>query len=354
MPRYFRFSEQNKYNLKTVSDFNDHCFPHRKPHHFYDLYRLAQNPFAPIERNYIYGVEKEGKYVAQMLTMPVPLSVNEQIVPAFWGQDYFVLEENRGEGIGKELANYYLNNDYYIAVGFSEKSAVIHQKMGARKMGYLSFYKKWDSPLAKLKFLFQRALRVKPKAMNTYRFPDVVGSFKRIKSPARLVLPQVNWNEDVIESLRNREYFEWRFFYKPQRYFVYQSTEETKGNPAYFVAKPHFYKGVHWLMVVDYRFDNQKVEEFHSILKSAEELKNKFNLYGILIASTQKISNAILRENKFERYKHEVVLTTYPFEHEETDEEHNHFMINLADSDLDMHNYLGRFYYGEEFMENPI
>src|SRR5690625_688090 len=128
MINYFRFSEQIQYSISEISDFNDLCFPHRKPHHFYDTYRFVQNPFAPIEKNFLYGVEIDGKYIAQMLTMPAPLSINEKIIPAFWGQDYFVLDEFRGQGIGKKLSDYYLKNDYYIAIGFSPKSQIIHQR----------------------------------------------------------------------------------------------------------------------------------------------------------------------------------------------------------------------------------
>src|SRR5690625_5715393 len=121
-----------------------------------------------------------------MLTMPAPLSINEKIIPAFWGQDYFVLDEFRGQGIGKKLSDYYLKNDYYIAIGFSPKSQIIHQKMGARKIGHLSFYRKWASPIHKFKSLFNKSLRIKPKSVVYYTFPDEVNCFMRVKSPARL------------------------------------------------------------------------------------------------------------------------------------------------------------------------
>ncbi|QOW10892.1 hypothetical protein Q73A0000_11250 [Kaistella flava (ex Peng et al. 2021)] len=336
--------------MNTISKFNDECFSIRKPHQHYDIYRFVQNPFASTEKDFIYSVEKDRQYVAQMLTMPVPLSLNEEIIPAFWGQDYFVLEENRGEGIGKELANYYLGRDYYIAVGFSAKSAIIHQKMGAKKIGYLSFYIKWASPISKLKFLIWRGFKVKVKAVTSYQLPNKVGQFKKINRSSELELPQLNWNENVIESLRNRDYFNWRFFYKSKPYSVYQSEKTTEGNAAYFVVKPHFYRGVNWLQVVDYRFNNLDIVQFYSILKSVEALRKKMNLFGVLITSTQKISNDLLNKKKFERYKNEVVLTTYPFEHQETDAEHNHFIISFSDSDLDMHNYLGRFYYDEGYV----
>lgn len=347
MLHYFRFSEQSKYSLDDISQFNDLCYPIRIPHKDYDIYRFEKNPFAAEKKDFLYGVEEDGRYIAQMLTMPAPLSINGKEVPAFWGQDYFVLDEFRGKGIGKELTNYYLKNDYYIAVGFSSKSAVIHQKMGARKIGYLDLYRKWASPFSKIKFLFQRGLKIKLKKISDYQFPETVNDFERIKSADELYFPKLNWNKDVLESIRNEIYFEWRFLYRPDRYFVYQSKERLTGNPAYFVCKPYFYKGVNWLKVVDYRFDNSNPAEFEDILNSVEIIRKKLKLYGVLISSSQKISNQLLKNKNFERYKHEIVLTTFPFTHPETDEEHNHFMISFADSDLDMHNHLGRFNFEE-------
>jgi hypothetical protein len=348
MINYFRLSENENCTLEKISEFNDDCFPIRKPHRFYDIYRFIQNPFATVEKDFIYSVEKDGKYVAQMLTMPVPLSLNEEIIPAFWGQDYFVLEENRGEGIGKELANYYLKKDYYIAVGFSSKSAVIHQKMGAKKIGYLDFYQKWASPLLKIKWLIKRGLKIKPKKISAYRFPNEINEFERVEKVENLHFPQLNWNKNTLETIRNPIYFQWRFFFRPNRYFVYQSKNKTDKNACYFVCKPYFYRGVNWLKVVDYRFDNSQIQEFKMIVKAAEKLRKQFHLFGILIPSSQKITKNELEKKNFKRYKHEIVLTTFPFQHEETDEAHNHFIISFADSDMDMHNYLGRFNFGEE------
>lgn len=348
MSGFFRFSEQNKYSTDDINRFNDFCYPIRTPHRLYDLYRFEENPFAADKKDFLYGVEKDGEYIAQMLTMPVPLSLNEKEIPAFWGQDYFVLKDYRGYGIGKKLANYYLKNNYYIAVGFSPKSAVIHQKMGARKIGYLDMYRKWAFPLSKIKWLIQRGLKIRPKKITDYQMPDLILDFERITSADKIRLQKLNWNENVVESIRDKKYFEWRFFFKPNRYFVYQSKNITNRNPAYFVCKPYFYKGVNWLKVVDFRFDNSNLTEFEKIIESTELIVRQLRLYGVLISSSQKISNELLRKKGFERYKHEIVLTTYPFTHPESSGEHNHFIISFADSDLDMHSNLGKFNFGEE------
>lgn len=344
MAEYFTLSENENYSLADISKFNNLCFPIRANHHDYDIFRFVNNPFIVERNDSIYSVTKDGEYVAQMLTMPAPLSLNEKQIPAYWGQDYFVLESHRGEGFGKGLAPLYLGKDYYIAVGFSPKSAAIHQKMGAKKIGYLDYFEKWASPLHRIKFYIERGLKKKAKDEKSYAFPENIDNFRLIKNISDFKQSTLNWNTNTIETLRDPEYLQWRFFYKPNRYFLYQENTN-KPNPAYFVAKPYFYKGVNWLKFVDYRFDIANLSEFENILKAGEKLCSQLNLYGIVISSSLKTSNKTLAENSFHQSGHEVVLTTYPFKHEETDDAHNHFMISFADSDLDMHTNTGKFNY---------
>ncbi len=342
MPHYFKFSENSHYTLETITRFNNLCYPVRGNHEQYDHYRFVENPFAKTEKDFLYGVEKDGKYVAQMLTTPAPLALNEQEIPAYWGQDYFVLEDYRGLGIGKELSSFYLKNDYYIAVGFSPKSAVIHQKMGAKEIGYLDFYEKWASPFHKIKWIFQRVLKISSKKTTDYAFPKEVLSFKRIENVEDLHFPLLNWNKNTVETLRNKVYFQWRFLFLANRYFIYQSEKRTSENAVYFVCKPYFYRGVNWLRVIDYRFNINQIQDFQEILQAAEKLRKELNLYGILISSSLKATQEILEKKHFLQTKHEIVLTTFPFNSDQTDKS-NQFMISFADSDMDMHSNLGKF-----------
>lgn len=343
---YFKFSDQEKYSLSTITQFNNECFEIRGNHKTYDDYRFIDNPFSSPTFDFLYGVEKDNKYIAQMLTTPGALTYNEEITPAYWGQDYIVLEEYRGAGIGKGLSEYYLKKDYYIAVGFSEKSAVIHQKMGAEKIGYLDFYEKWGSNFSKLKFLLERGLKIKPKSTDTYIFPRNIKNFDLVNNVNELQIPNLNWNKETIETVRNKAFLEWRFFYKPNHYFVYQTKPDDKlENSIYFVAKPYFYKGVNWLRVIDYRYQINNKNQFEDILKAIEGLRKELNLYGILISSSLEKTNRYLEKLNFKQTKHEVVLTTYPFSHEKSDNTTNHFMISFADSDMDMHSNLGKFNY---------
>lgn len=345
MLKYFRFSEQQQFTLEDISNFNDQTASIRTPHRAYDQFRFVKNPFSPKTPDFLYGVAEDKKYLAQMLTMPMPLSMNNVEYPAFWGQDYFVLEDYRGRGIGKKLSEFYLKRDYYIAVGFSEKSALIHQKAGAKKIGYLDFYRKWKNPLSFGKSYFMKAFRIKPRAPETYQFPATVANFRKADTPDQLIFKHLNWNQEVVETLRNQEYFKWRFFYKPNRYQVY--TSENKENPTYFVAKVCFYKGVNWLMIVDYRFDLGHLEQFKAMITASTKLRDQLKLSGVLFPSSLKYTKDDLEKRGFIRYKHEMVLTTFPFPWETGEEANNRFFISFADSDMDMHNYLGRFVFAD-------
>ena len=349
MTHHFPLSENPKYSLADITAFNNLCFPIRGDHHLYDLYRFKENPFANRKIDYIYCLTKENKYIGHIVTMPQPFTLNETFITAYWGQDYYILPEHRGYGMGKKLTDYYLAKPYYFGVKSSDHSTAIHLKMGARIIGYLDYYSRWQSVFHRLKFVAQRALRITPKRITSYRFPLEIGSFKRITTAAELQFKNLNWNENVLETVRNEQFMQWRFLYRPDRYFIYQNTTHGNRNPSYFVVKPFFYKGVNWLKVVDYRFSNQNPEEFHQIISNVNKICKKLNLYGILFSSSQKITNDILEEKNFSQFNHEVILTTYPFEFINAEKPHNHLIMSFADSDLDMHTNKGKFNYGEDY-----
>lgn len=338
-------------DLHSVSNFNDKVMPIRKPHHGYDIYRFVENPFCRYRGDTIYSVILNNEYVAQMLTMPAPLVFKGEEIPAFWGQDYFVLKEYRGKGIGKDLANRYLAQDYYIAVGFSEKSEIIHRKMGAKPITYLDDFEKWQSFSKRIKFYIHRILKVKNKNISEYIFPKNIKignlNFKRIEDTSEINLPNKQWNDNCVETLRDERYFKWRFLYKPNRYFIYILENSNPNlNSPYIVLKPYFYKGVNWLKVVDYRFSLTSDTDFENLMDLANHFVKSMKLYGTIVSSSMKSTNHILQKLGFRKTRHEVVLTTYPFTHKEqekSEEMNNYVFMSFADSDLDMHNNKGKF-----------
>lgn len=349
-------NEFNKLNIpfSLLEDFNKEKFSvYSASFNEYYQYRFIDNPFCEYPNDTIYSVIDEGKYIAQMMTMPTPLSFNEQEIPAYWGQDYYVNNEYQGQGIGKKLSALFLGKNYYISVGFTKVSSIVHKKGGCRCIGFLDFYQKWRSPLAKLRFIIHRALKFRLKPLNEYHFPEEINTWKRVHSADDFHLPKKNWNEDTVEVLRDKKYMQWRYFYMPNRYFCYQSTQtKPNENASYFVCKVFFFRGVNWLRIVDYRFQKQHSEDFENMVKSAEQLAKELDLFGVLFPSSMKITNDTLEHYHFEKTAHKEVLTMYPFAHapmEENDEMHNHFFITFADNDNDMHTNQGKFNYGKDY-----
>lgn len=345
MIRYFRLSEQSKYTLKDVSRFNDQCFPFRKPNRPYDVYRFVENPFAADKIDSIYCASENGQYIGHLLTMAAPLALNGDIIPAYWGQDLFVRKEHRRRGIGTKFTDYAAKKNYYMGCGISQISKPLYKREEIKTIGHLYFFRKRVNSWNRLKVRLRRKFKIGPKNIFDCKLPDQVNGFKRIKSPTDLHLPKLNWNENVIETLRDRQFFEWRFFYKFNQYFVYQTVKTENENAVYFVAKPYHYQNENWLQLVDYRFDNQNLVEFKTILEAAEKLSKKLKLSGILTNSSQELTNSVLKQNKFTLYKRNMVVSTFPFSHKETDEPHNHFIISRADSDGDMNLPHGVFNY---------
>lgn len=341
-------------DFSLLKKFNEEKFPVRADSfEEYYRYRFIDNPFCQYPNDTIYSVIENGKYIAQMMTQPSPISFNEETIPAYWGQDYFVDSNYQGKGIGKKLSSLFLAKNYYISVGFTKTSSIVHKKGGCRCIGYLDYYEKWLSPLSKIRFLFHRLLQKKAKSPNTYSFPKKINDWKRIDNVADFQIPNKNWNKDTVETLRDRKYLQWRFFYLPNRYFCYQLDNDSQdGNQSYFVCKTYFYKGVNWLRIVDYRFNKQRPNDFAKIINTAERLAQDLNLFGILISSSMKISNDILEQHHYQNTAHKEVLTTYPFAHqptEDNDEMHNHLFITFADNDSDTHTNQGKFNYGKNY-----
>lgn len=343
-----------EFDFSLLKKFNEEKFAVRADSFDeYYQYRFIDNPFCEYHHDTIYSTIKEGKYIAQMMTMPAPISFNEQIIKTYWGQDYFVDEKYQGQGVGKELTRFFLEKKYYIAVGFSKVSSIVHKKKGCRCIGFLDFYQKWKSPLTQIYFYAYRLLKFKNANIASYSFPKEIQGWKRFESADEISLPKKNWNADTVETLRDKSYFQWRFFYLPDRYFCYQLPNENPNeNPPYFVCKVYFYKGVNWLRVVDYRFKKETPEIFSKMVEIAEQLVEKLNLFGVLFPSSMKVSNDILKQNNFSKTAHKEVLTMYPFQHipaEENDEMHNHFFISFADSDTDTYTNKGQFNYGKNY-----
>lgn len=352
--KHFNKTPQGRYihpeDYLELERFNEEHFPIRDRFKDYFEYRFLLNPHRSADYEGIFPIKQGGKIIAQMQTMPGSLQTDNQEISVYWGQDYIVVDAYKGKGIGKELTQYFLAKPYYIAVGFSEKSAVIHKKFGCKTIGYLDFYEKWISPFIKVKFLFQRGLKIKPKSVSEYQFPQKIGDFYLAQNAEELELHHNQWNNEVVEVTRNHSYLHWRFFFKPNRYFVYYKNNKNT-NATYFVCKAYFYKGVNWLRIIDYRFSIEDKDQFKKIVNTAEDIAKHLSLFGVLVPSSMDVTKKELEQKNYQRTAHKFTLTNYPFPFAEVEveESNNRFLITFADSDMDMHTNKGHFVYGENY-----
>jgi len=339
--QYFRLSEQEDYSLSDVTRFNDKIFAHRQPNKAYDLYRFQDNPFAHQKKDYLYIATSNGSIIGQLLTLPSGLAFNNKKLKAYWGQDYILKEEFRKKGIGRKLLELGSQNKYYMGFGMTSISRKIHKKINIPIIGRVNFYQKWNSKVSRLKHALKRRLwPQKSTLQNITQFPKKIHGFKRITSAQDLHLPNINWSAHTLETLRNKAFIHWRFFYKPNHYFMYAQTKSKQKNTQYFVVQPKIHHNSYWLQVIDYRYDIHHKTNFKIFLSALEQLRRMMSFTGVLIATTLKKERKVLKAQGFTRFKKRIVVSTFPFKHQKTN---NYFISNLADSDWAMHNSFGEF-----------
>lgn len=140
------------------------------------------------------------------------------------------------------------------------------------------------------------------------------------------------WQNDDIEIMRDKSFFEKRFFNIYKKYVVYEGY--SCGNlVCYFVVRLAHYKGFDVISLVDFRYKKEKY--IKSIDKAVSEIAkmNRIGLYLTLTSLKKKILNffpIILRTNK-KLYGG----TTIPHIDKECS-----LLITSADSDLDFVYYL--------------
>ena len=338
-------------DLEKILNFNKEVFPNRPNSDEFLDYRLLKNPYSNRTLDSLYITENdEGEIIAQSITLPEKIAFKNQIYPAYWGQDYIVKEEYRKYGIGIGLSKLFLKKDFYFGVHASPKALQLQLKLGCKVIGRLDYLYKPTSYFHLLKFLFRRLLKLKNPSLKKYVFPSSINNFNLIERIEDFNAPYVQWNQDIIETLRDSDFIQWRFLFKKNRYFIYQMKNSETGNPAYFVVRPVQWKAVNSLMLVDYRYNIQKASDFVSILKTVHFLAKKLNLYAVFTSSSLTLTHEILLSNHYKKLKGSSIFCTFPFQHKaESETTNNYFQASLADSDSEFYFGKGKFIYGEDY-----
>ncbi|WP_128330374.1 hypothetical protein [Apibacter sp. HY039] len=340
-------------DFEKIVLFNEKIFPFIPSQSEYLKYRLLDNPNSNSLES-VYICLNDDKIVGQSITLPEKFAFKNKIYPGYWGQDYFVDEEYRKFGIGIGLAKLFIKKDYYFGMNASTNALKLQQKLGCKIIGELNFFYKPTSYYHIVKFLFHRFFKIKNPSLHQYNFPDQLNfshyenqNFRLITNIDDFVINTPQWNEEIIETLRDKDFMSWRFLHKKNRYYIYQSTIHTdQNNPSFFVVRPVRWKAVNCLMLVDYRYDLNNPSELQTIINSVTKLSEKLNLFAIITSSSLTACNNILFNNNFKKLSSTSVFSTFSkhitIEPSDTNTE---FQLSYADSDAEYYFGTNKFVY---------
>jgi len=338
-----KFEEKD---LKALVDFNSAVFNKRDKIEESIRFRFFENPFIDKEKSEILiAYDTNGKIIGQILVMPLRLTYKGRDYPTYFGMDYFVIPEARNTLAGVLLANRYKDLKYNFGVGLTDSSLLIMKAFNVNLIGYMTKYIKLNNILSPFRFLFpqQRVLQkqIRPPQMISGR---VDGKFLRVFDAEEILSETGYWNKDFIEFTRCKEFINWRFFYYPDKYFVYKYfPDNVNGNskPSYFVTRIINWKKVSCLLLLDYRFDPEVKDMFNTILRAAVKLSRELKMAAtITMCSLPNFENT-LKKNLFFMFGRKMeIVTNFPIISNEENKKAN-IIVTFADSD-------GDFYYGED------
>jgi len=331
-------------DFQSLIDFNTSVFDKRDKVEESIIYRFYANPLINNSSNEILiAKDKEDNIVGQILVMPSVFTFKGKEFPAFFGMDYFVKIESRKSLAGVILANKYKDLKYNFGIGLTDNSLAILSSFNVKTLGYMVKYIKPNILFSITGFLFSSIIKVHRNS----NFPETIiakeGKFKRVFSPEEICSINSCWNPNLIEFTRSKEFVNWRFFYYPDKYFVYKYLSDSGGsnlNPTYFVVRPIVWKNLNCLLLVDYRFDVRSNYMFSNILKSVIKVSKKLKMAATLTGCSLPSYDLSLRKKWFFKFGRKMeIVTKFEIEKDRNGINRDTILVTFADSD-------GDFYYG--------
>ncbi|RZJ65395.1 MAG: hypothetical protein EOO50_13815, partial [Flavobacterium sp.] len=280
---------QNREEDKKFIAFNETIFPergelNRKLTDF--RYFNPMNPKSDTSGN-VVATDDDGKLIGQALYHKTDFFFDGNRASSEWGFDFFVVPERRNDLVGVHILQYVkANKPNVFAAGLGEKALKLQKMLGYNVIGYLKKYVKIIHPFF-LPFGLLRATNLKSGS-----YPKIIGKgeslFERI-SLDELWNSESPYNENLIEFARDESFLKWRFYSKNFNYAVYRQVGSS-GNPIYFALRTVKIKGITGLVLVDFRYDVKKPEQFSLIVSSAKKIATKMWLPILVTASSHKSS----------------------------------------------------------------
>lgn len=274
---------------KLVS-FNERIYPSKKRIKECQDFWASQTPDAV--NNNIVLVDEEGNIHGQMFTTGMNYYYNGNNVQSVWLYDLIVEEQLRKSAWGVDMIVYamslYPNS---CSTGSGPQALPLHLKLGNKMLGEIRKYVKIVNPFYFFSALNKGELKKKD-------FPSVVlvngHSFFKVKFDQ---FPELkgSYNENLFEIGRSKEFVQWRFYNNFHDYAVYK--DECSKN--YFVVRTIVKKGVTSLVLVDYRFCIDKIEEFSGILSATGAIAKQLHIPVIICGSSHSACDSVLEAKRF-------------------------------------------------------
>jgi hypothetical protein len=330
--------KQDKFD--SLLKFNGRVFPFRDKISEYLEYNFKSNPVRHDSvENIIIAENEEGEIIGQFLLIHTFFFYSGIKHKGVWGVDFIVDEAYRGSYAGSVLAKKVLRTQNYFTIGPSEISQRIHLALKQKIIGSIIKYIRLNSVFSILKFLIKTPAR----ELYTYNFPDQVttqnGRFKRVFNSDGIGTDTGCWNSATLEFSRDSKFLDWRFFYYPGKYFVYQYFSLSNHEnylPVYFVVRPVQWKNVNCLLLVDYRYNLENERCFNAIINATVKLMKATNLSAIIACSSIRKHKKVLNRNMFFAFGEKMhILTGFKTNGEEDPVTNHKILLTFADCDCD-------------------
>lgn len=266
--------------------------------------------------------------VGQQFVSSMSFWYNNQCVQSKWAFDLYVNSEYRKDSWGIDLMLYNKKeNPNHLATGSGPMALAINLKMGMKWLGEIRKYVCMVSPQNLLFSIFRGNVSIN-------NFPSSVSlndiKFNRISKDE---LPDIQkpFNNNLLEISRDKEFLKWRFYSSLHDYAVYLDAK----SESYFVLRTIIQKHITALLLVDYRCDVNKPEQFQNIISVVKRIARKLHLSIIITGSTLRDFDNILEEEHFKSVgRPRPVLGYLKCKDRKKDiDDRNFCFVTLADSD---------------------
>lgn len=313
----------------AIADFYQRNYPNKNGMNEYLEYRFNFLDSEPCSNPSIFAFVGE-RIIGQIILIRNKIKIGPTVVQFNWGMDYIVEPEFRGGPTGVGILKKATKNQNHLGFGLSPESFKVHSTLGINVVCSYGLYINLTMEgffYSTKKFLF----KLSNNKLRGFQPPDRIQNFTRVTKIQSQVCEY--YDLPFIQPSRSVQFMGKRFFFKPNKYFMYIS-DDPKDN-SYFVIRPIKFKSLDMLLLVDYRVSVKYGDSFLRIIAASKKLAQRTGFHGVITMSSVPELSKILKNEYFLRYKEGEIVSNFI----STDmvKENLGILITLADSDGDFY-----------------